>query len=164
MHKLAVISTIVAATLFAASCSDTDTPLDPNAPTTVHVVQVGIGLSPSTLVAQSVAHPICPSVPPFTTTLNLLVRNDGNVRLFVSTIRLRFVDRFGMQAPQVTLPAPVPTTQFGSALIDARDSRAFAIPFQFGCGTTRAGRITVFVDMRDDRGMTQSRQATVDVE
>ena len=158
MHKLTAISTIVAATLFAASCSDTDTPLDPNAPTTVHVVQIGIGLSPSTLIAQSVAHPICPSVPPFTTTLNLVVRNDGNVRFFVNTIRLRFVDTAGVQAPQVTLPAPVPTTQFGSALIEARDARAFAI------GTRRAGRITVFVDMRDDRGMTQSRQATVDVE
>ena len=64
----------------------------------------------------------------------------------------------------MTLPAPVPTTQFGSALINARDTRAFAIPFHFGCGTRRAGRLTVFVDMRDDRGMMQSQQTTANVE
>ena len=155
MQKLTALSTIVLGSLLFASCSDTDTPLDPNAPTTVHVQQVAIGLSPSVLAAQSVAHPFCPSVPPFLTTLNLHIRGDENVRVVIDAIRLNFVDAFGVRMPQVTLPAPVLTTQFGSMLIQARDTRVLALPF-----TQRAGRVTVFVDTRDDRGMIQSHQAT----
>jgi hypothetical protein len=169
MQKLTGFLVVAGSVLFFASCSDTPPAADMTQPTAITTTtmtssQSEVSVSPSVVVAQRVVRPFCPSVPPFTAVLNLHVRGDGMVNLFVDRIRLNFVDTFGVRMPQVTLPAPVLTAQFGSALIEARDARTFAIPFAFGCVTQSAGTLTVVVDMRDDHGRMRSHHVSATVQ
>ena len=75
---------------------------------------------------------------------------------------MQFTDSFGVGMPQVTLPAPLPLAQFGTALDQAR-SQTFALGLGIGCGTSRHGRVRIVVEAADDRGRQMSDQISVDV-
>jgi len=61
------------------------------------------------------------------------------------------------------LPAPVPTTQFGSALEQARSGQSFPLTIGIGCATGTTGTVRIFVETRDSQGRTGMGQATVNV-
>ena len=92
-----------------------------------------------------------------------MVQPPTGVSVVVTSIRAQFVDTSGAAAPQVTLPAPVPTTQFGSALEQARSGQAFALTVGIGCGTGNTGNMRILVETRDSQGRTGLGQATVGV-
>ncbi len=54
--------------------------------------------------------------------------------------------------PPVTIAAPIPTTQFGSALVQAGSVTTVPLTLAIGCGTGSQGTILVIVDMSDDLG------------
>ena len=154
---------LAAAALAASSCDDLNARLDVNQPTPVRVVQTGSFVaSPSSVFAQPVDQFVCPSVAPFSVPFNLVVRA-GDVDLVVTQVRLLFTDTFGARMPQVTLPAPVMTAEFGSNLVAARSARTFPFRFGVGCDTARTGTIIIVVDTRDERGNDDSGQVTVAV-
>jgi hypothetical protein len=93
----------------------------------------------------------------------VIVEPDDGGTVFVTSIRAQFVDTSGASAAQVTLPGPVPTTQFGTALERSRSAQAFPLTIGIGCGTGRTGRVQVFVEARDALGRTRSGVATVSV-
>jgi hypothetical protein len=62
----------------------------------------------------------------------------------------------------VTLPAPLPTTQHGTALEQAR-SRLIPLTFGFGCSTESTGFLTVNVFARDGRGRNRATEIRVNV-
>jgi hypothetical protein len=165
MQKLTVIASLVVAAFLFTSCSDTDSRVSTTTPTTV--LQQGFQV-PSFTVAQSVIfatpfpNAFCPAFPPFTVVMPLSVQA-GIVPLTITQITLQFVDTSGIQMPQVTLPAPVLTTQFGSALVAARQTRLFAVPLGLGCGFGTRGTLTVVVVARDGNGQMNSGQVTAQV-
>jgi hypothetical protein len=69
----------------------------------------------------------------------------GSVVVFVTSITTQFTDFTGASAPQVTLPAPIPTTQFGTALEQAKNSQTF---FLNVCRPIPRGTFGVTVNMR----------------
>jgi hypothetical protein len=65
--------------------------------------------------------------------------------------------------PTVTLPAPVPTTEIGSALADSRGDLRFPLSMGIGCGVGRSGTISVEFNTRDGRGRLGSGHLSVSV-
>lgn len=158
------ISLLVVAAVLSASCGGTDaTPNLTQPSTTNSSAPVTVSTMSSIAVAERVNSPFCPSVTPFNVPVVILVDPGGAVGVIVTSIRVQFVDTSGASAPQVTLPAPVPTTQFGSALANARSPLAFPLTIGIGCGTGRTGNMQIVVETRDAQGRVGSGRATVSV-
>jgi hypothetical protein len=122
-----------------------------------------VSLQPSAVAVESVARPSCPTLPPFVGSLNLTVLSPDDRRVSLRSVQMTFTDSAGLSAPSVTLPAPVPTVQAGSALIEARSQRTFPLTFPFGCGTRRTGTLVVVVTVSDDRQRESTAEARVAV-
>jgi hypothetical protein len=157
-------SLLVVAAVLTASCSGTDATQQLTQPTSPgSALAVAVSTTSPIALAERVGTPFCPSVTPFRVPLVVVVESDDGGTVIVTSIRVHFVDTSGASAAQVTLPAPVPTTQFGSALDRARSPQAFPVTIGIGCGTGRTGRVQVFVEARDALGRTLSGVATVSV-
>ena len=159
------ISLLVVVAFLGASCGGTDAALNPTQPSLpASPLSVGVSTASSMVVAERVRNPFCPSVAPFNVPLVVVVRPSDGVSVIVTAIRVQFFDTSGFGAPQVTLPAPVPTTQFGSALDNARSGQAFPVTIGIGCGTGHTGTMRIVVETRDSQGRTAMGQATVGVQ
>ena len=164
-HRL---SLLVVAAFVGASCGGTDGTLNPTQPTqptpvTSPLSSVAVSTTSSLAVAQRVNNPFCPSVAPFNVPLVIVVQPNGAVGVIVTAIRLQFFDTSGARAPEVTLPAPVPTTQFGTALENARSGLAFRVRLGIGCVTGSTGNVQILVETRDAQGRTGVSRASVSV-
>ncbi len=165
MFKQPAAAVFVSLCLLIAGCRDTE----------VHVAATGPGaLEPFPLTSFASIHPafltpqligggVCPIVQPLRAIINLSLHADADVTLQLTEVRLQFFDSLGISAPPVTLPAPVLTRQFGTALVHARSSRLFPLDFGFGCGTGRRGTIVVLVRYRDGHGRDGSEELRVRV-
>jgi hypothetical protein len=91
----------------------------------------------------------------------VIVEPPGGASVLVTAIRVQFVDSSGVAARQVTLPAPVPMTQFGSDL--ERSRSAFPLTIGIGCGTQSTGSLVILVEARDSLGRTVMGRTTVSV-
>jgi hypothetical protein len=120
-------------------------------------------IAPTSLVAQLSGRSPCPQFHPFRVSTNLSIRTGEESGFRLTSIDMRFFDRSGLSAPTVTLPAPVPTRQFGTDLINARSFREFPLEFGFGCGTGRFGTIVIIVNGFDDRGHRKSQELRASV-
>jgi hypothetical protein len=161
MHKHTLALALLSATLLT-SCSDSDEPANPGAPSLVGRGGLSIGLDRSRLTPELAGNPICPAFPPFLVPFHVTVGADAGF-VSLTEVRMRFVDTSGVQMPQVTLPAPVLTTQFGSTLVAARRTRSFPFSFRFGCDTARAGTLVVIVGTQDERGRLMSTELSATV-
>jgi hypothetical protein len=149
------------ALVLTVGCDDTERGvLDP---TPIGTAAGTFGIQPSPVTVQSISQASCPTLPPFLGSLNLNVQNGGDLGLFVRQVRMTFTDSLGVTAPTVTLPAPVPTQQFGSALVAARADRAFSLTFPFGCATRRTGTLVIVVVTSDEEGRERTAEASVAV-
>jgi hypothetical protein len=159
------ISLLLVAAFLAASCSNTDARHDLTQPTSFGgaLSSVSVSASPPMAVAQPVSNPFCPSVAPFTLPLVVVVQPNDALDVVVTTIRLQFFDITGNAMPRVTLPAPVPTTQFGIDLANARSAQTFPVDVGIGCETGHTGNVRIAVETRDGQGRTGSAQTTVSV-
>ena len=158
------ISVLFVAAVLCASCGGTDAALSPTQPTEAsRPLSITVSTTSPLAVAQRVSNPFCPSVTPFDVPLGIVVQPDGGASVIVTAIRVQFFDTAGNGAPQVTLPAPVPTTQFGTALENARSGQVFPVTIGIGCGTGRQGTVQILVETRDAQGRTGSGRATVSV-
>jgi hypothetical protein len=160
-HRIALL---VVTAFLGASCGGTDASPNLTQPTqSSSPLSVAVSTSSPMAVAQHVIGSRCPSFPPFNVPFVIVVRADGVVDAVVTAIRLQFVDTSGFGMPQVTLPAPVPTTQFGTGLASARSGQVFPVTLGIGCGTGHIGSVQILVDTRDAQGRTGSGRATVGV-
>ena len=160
-HTLALV--LLSALLLTSCDDDDDAPVTPGAPGLVQTGGHAIGIHPAVLSPELVLNPFCPAFPPFFLPFDLTIEGDDRLDISLAEVRLRFRDTAGVQMPQVTLPAPVLTTQYGSTLVRARNRRTFPFDFRFGCGTARGGTLIVIVDTRDEHGRlrTSELKATV---
>lgn len=162
MQKLTALASLVLAASLLTSCSDTDARVTATGPTTLAAESPSFNLTSSNVIQQSVRAPFsfCPAVAPFIVVLNLGV-TAGSISVSVVELGVRFVDTSGISTQQITLPAPVPTTQFGTALVQARQTSVFPLAVGLGCGTGVRGTITVVVTTRDQIGRMRTGQVSV---
>jgi hypothetical protein len=161
-HRL---SLLVVAAFLAASCDVNDAgPNNFTKPTTpLNASAVSVSTTSPTAAAHPVGSAFCPSIAPFNVPLVIVVQPIGVIPVVVTAIRLQFFDTSGFGMPMVTLPAPVPTAQFGTGLNIARSAQFFPVTLGIGCGTGISGRVQVIVETRDDQGRTGSGNTTVRV-
>lgn len=165
MQKLTAVASLVLAAFLVTSCGDTGARMTATAPTAVTTTD-----SPSfTLASSSVSgrsasaattFSFCPFGAPLTVGLFLGV-TAGSVSLTVVQLGVQFVDTSGISTPQITLPAPVPTTQFGTALVQARQTGIFPLNVGLGCGTGVRGTVVVVVIARDQFGRPLTGQTSM---
>lgn len=146
--------------LALASCNDSARS-NMTQPTTFASASISLSTTSAVADAQRVNDFFCPSISPFNVPIVVLVQPSGPASVIVTEMRLQFVDTTGARMPQVTLPAPMPTAQFGTALADSRGAQAFPVTVGIGCGTGHAGTLSIFVDTRDALGRRGSGQTTV---
>jgi len=156
---------MIVGAVLGTACSGTDRGVGPTQPTDFNSGSaVSVQATPPTAFAEPVDHSICPMVSPFQVRFNLLVQPiaPGGV-VVVNGVTLQFTDGSGIRMPMVTLPAPLPTAQFGTALDQAR---GVLIPVNLGvgCGTGRRGTVRVTVDTRDASGRSRTAMTTVRVD
>ena len=158
------MSLLVVVAFLGASCGGTEATSNLTQPSpSSSPLSAAVSTTSPIIAAQRVNNPFCPSVAPFNVPVVVVVQPPGGVSVIVTAIRVQFVDTSGAAAPQVTLPAPVPTTQFGTALDNARSGQAFPVSIGIGCGTGHTGSVRILVEMRDSQGRTGMGQATVGV-
>ena len=160
MQKLTVIAALVVGAFLATSCSDTDARMTATGPTTLAMEPASFNVVQSPLSPKPAPFGFCPAFPPATVVVGLSV-SAGSLSLAIVQIDLQFVDTSGIRMPQVTLPAPVLTTQFGSALVAARQTRLFPLSLGLGCGFGQSGTITAVIITRDQNGAMNTGQVTV---
>lgn len=134
----------------------------PTAPTTIESRADATVSAASTVQAQQTTFSFCPSVMPFTANIGVVV-TAGDVNVLVTSITSQFTDVNHIQLPTITLPAPVPTAQFGSALVQARSAATFPVSVNFGCGTASAGTVTMLVNLTAANGVQSVRNLSVNV-
>jgi hypothetical protein len=153
---------LAAATLVAASCSDVS--MNSTGPTKVESSStVSVNALSNSVIAEPVSRPLCPSVAPFNVPFGIVVRGNGVAGLVVTRIQMQFTDSAGAQMPPVTLAAPLPITQFGTALAASRDDQRFSLSMGVGCSVERRGSIMVEVETRDAQGRRGTGRVSVSV-
>jgi hypothetical protein len=101
---------------------------------------------------------VCAVASPFLVPFMVNVAPVGSVTLVVTGISTQFTDSRGITAQQVTLPAPVPTVQYGTALDQARNAQHFAVNV---CRPLGSGTVTVVVNAHDMTGRKTNGSVTV---
>ena len=136
--------------------------VNPTPLATVGAASRSVNIQASDVATEAVTQSTCPVVPPFVGSLSVNVEA-VDFPLSLSLVRMTFTDAVGLQAPSVTLPAPVMTRQFGSTLVAARSQRSFFLEFPFGCGTSRNGTLLVVVVVTDPDGRETTREMRLPV-
>ena len=145
--------------LFVASCGKRPDLTEPTTFSSTSSISLG-STSPSA-IAQRVNDFACPVISPFSVPIVVVVESDAAAGVVVTQLRMQFVDVSGARMPQVTMPAPLPITQFGSDLAATRAAQAFPVTLGIGCGTGHTGNLLIFVDTRDGLGRVGFGQTTV---
>ena len=143
MTRYTCVPILIALSALAAACDYPNTPTEPSQ-TVVQTMGTGITVSatPATTVVRPGEFLGCPGFSAFSVQFALVVQTD-NTTLIVNQFQVRFTDVNGTSTQQITLPAPVPTVQFGTALNQARQT--FPLSFDVNCGFVRTGTVVVTV-------------------
>jgi len=157
-------ATIVVVAFLASACSDTAAPMTTTGPTTVSVRSADFSASTGAVFSQQMGKTACPAFPPFVIPVDLIVRVNGGFNVFLINVNMQFVDSTGIVMPQMTLPAPQLTAQFGTALVQARSSRTFPFTIPVGCGSQQKGTLTIQARTRDEQGREESGQVSLKVD
>jgi hypothetical protein len=156
MKKLILAGALIPA---LAGCETTNAP---TVPTKLESSATASVSAPSSVQAQQTTFFFCPTVTPLTATIGVVVAA-GNVSLVVTSITSQFTDVNHVQLPTITLPAPVPTAQIGSDLVQARSAVTFPVTVGMGCGTAKTGTVAIGVQMTDANGVQSTQHLTVNV-
>lgn len=160
MHKLTVLSalsTLVLSTFFVIACDDTKNNVA--APTTFDVAGVSAAVTAGAAIVDPNAGTSCAA---FTIPLSLTVQT-GATAITVTNVSAQFLGSTGVTMPQVTLPAPVPTVQFGSALVEAKSVGTIPFMLPIGCVVDRTGTVVVLVSTRDGHGHSNTTRVSTPV-
>ena len=159
MSKL-IARLLPGAALLLASCSSTG----PSSPTQLEFSGPVPGASSMMINAMATAPPRsaligCAVVTPFIMPVLVTVSPVGGISVVVTNITTQFTNNRGINAPAVTLPAPIPITQYGTALQQAKNQQ-----FAFDVCTATPGTVFLAIDARDATGRTMTGSATIAVQ
>ena len=158
MFRLSALPLAVGAALLLASCSTGhhEGPTNPTALVSGSSMSIRAqALAP----AQTTTSVACPIATPFITPFFLTVTPTGMSTVVVTSITTQFRTNAGNPAAQVTLPMPVPTVQFGTALDQAKN----ALNFSFDVCTLGAGTVIITVQTHTMTGQNGSASVAVPV-
>jgi hypothetical protein len=161
--RLVIFGMLFCAALLATSCTDRDPATLTNPTALTQGFNVGFSAASTTVIAQPVNNFFCPSTFPFTVPMVVVVQPNGTTGLVLTQVRVQFTDTANRQMPQVTLPGPVPTTQFGSALTASRDAFSIPLSLGIGCGFGNTGTVVVLVDTLDGHGRMSTGRVSINV-
>ena len=147
--------------LALAGCETASTPTTPTTTTLESHASASVTAAAS-VQAQHTTFGFCPDVTPFSATIGVVVVA-GDVNVFVTSISSQFTDTNNISLPTITLPAPIPTAEFGSALVEARKGVTFPVSVNFGCGTASTGNVAMTVHLSDATGSASTRDLRVRV-
>lgn len=156
MHKLTAFSAFLLCAFLATACDDGKSTVA--GPTSFDAAGVSADVTAGAPVADTGVRDGCPA---FAIPLDLKVRT-GGLDVALTDVTMRFVSSSGAM-PDVTLPAPVPTVQFGSELIAARSVRTIPLVVPIGCTAHPAGTVVVVIGTRDGRGQTRTVEVRTNV-
>ncbi len=157
MQKLTVACPLVLSAALLMGCGDSSS--HPTAPTTTFgSASASFAITPSVLTAQPVeGGGSCPEVSPFVLPFTLSVHTSTQ-SVTITSLAVQFTNTAGMTTippitmPQVTLTAPIPITQFGTALVESRSLANFPVQVPIGCGTGTTGTVVIVVGTIDGVG------------
>jgi len=152
---------LVGALIMLAACETTNSPTVPTMLESNASASASVSAA-SSVQAQQTAFFFCPVVTPFSATIGVAVVA-GNVSLVVNSITAQFTDVNHTQLPTITLPAPIPISQFGSDLVAARSGVTIPVTVNFGCGTASTGTVAMAVNLTDGNGVSFVRNFIVNV-
>jgi len=110
---------------------------------------------------QAIAPPRgCPVATPLVMPFLVTVTPTGGVAIAVTTVTTQFSGTGNITAPPVTLPAPIPTTQFGTALQQSKDPVSFSLGV---CRSALPGTVTIVVGTVDTFGVNSTGTVMVAV-
>jgi len=157
------VITIVAASLFAAACNESN--LRPVSPTTITSAgsTFSLAIQPARLFRRSIVGAVCPFQQPFLIPFDLLLATTSGSPLFLHQVRMQFIDSFGVAGPRITLPQPDLMSRFGTIQLPPQGSRAFPFSFEFGCATRPVGTLSIFVETIGARQTFNTSAVTVAV-
>jgi hypothetical protein len=169
MHRHAQAVALLVLALLVSSCSDSDTPLRQGLtqPTSLDASAISVSASSSSVIAQPVDHPLCPTVAPFNVVLTVIVRPTGTSTVFITGVNLVFTDLSGIRVPQVSLPMPqvtlpAPLPIIGSSQLTASNLN-IPVSVGIGCASSQQGTLTVTVNTADNQGHRGSQSVSVAV-
>jgi hypothetical protein len=169
MHRHVHAVALVVMVLFTLSCGDRDTasmsPL--TQPTSLSQSAISVTPSSSSVIAQPVENPTCPSVAPFNVVLTVIVSPTGTSAIVITSVNAQFTDLSGVRVPQVTLPIPqmtlpAPIPVIGNSQLTASNLN-IPIAFGVGCASARQGTLTVTINTSDARGNRGTQSVSVAV-
>src|SRR5262249_22128336 len=137
-HRRLALGVLVFAAL-ATSCSSTDAPTNPTPLHSSANTQVSLSSRATTIIPQPVPTFFCPTVSPSLVPITVIVDPNGRTGVVVTQIQLQFTDTTQRTQPTITLPGPVPITQYGDALAASRNALAFPVSLGIGCGVGATG-------------------------
>jgi hypothetical protein len=168
MHKLTAVSTLVLSAFLVTACDDDAKSNVPGgrggaslvtAPTSFNVAGVSANVTAGSAIADPNAGGTCTAL---TIPLQLSVQA-GAAAVAITEVTARFITSASTSMPQVTLPAPVPTVQFGSGLIEAKSVRTIPLMLPIGCVVEPAGTVVVLVSTRDRHGNSNTTSVSTPV-
>jgi hypothetical protein len=153
-HRRLALGVLLCGAL-ATACADRD-PAAPTDPTPFHsstTNQISVSSTATTVIAQPVSSFFCPTVSPFLVPMTVIVNPNGRSAVVITQIQLQFTDSTQRTQPTITLPGPVPITQYGDALAASRDALTFPLSLGIGCGVGTIGTVVVVVNGHDGNGL-----------
>lgn len=167
MHKHTAVLTVTLAAFVGASCSDSDMPLTAPGSLSATVAVPMFSVTPTEIDATTqvmrTTRSSCPTLAPFNARFLVSVFPHGIPNLRVRQVRIGFRDTSGASMPQVTVPAPLPSVEFGTDLENRRDRLTFPLNVGIGCHTGIKGTLSVWVHTEDDQGNENTGQLQVRV-
>jgi hypothetical protein len=152
MSKLPAFPLLLGTALLLASCSSGN-PASPTPFAAGSSVSISAQAFPPVQGVKGMPPSGCPAATPVLVPFIVTVTPGGSVAVVVTSIITQFTDFVGLQAPAVTLPAPVPTLPFGTALEQARNPLSFSFNV---CRSVNRGTVAVTVHTRDASGRNAS--------
>ena len=160
MSTLTARSLLPGMVLLLASCSSTQS-ASPTKPTTF-AGGSAVAITVKAVASTQAAPPLgCPVATPFIMPFLVTVTPLGGVTVVVTSISTQFTGTGNITAPPVTLPAPIPTTQFGSALEQAKNPQIFPINV---CRGSSSGTVVFAVGTSDPFGRSFTNTVVVAVQ
>ena len=149
-------SLVIAAALTISACDRTSTiaPAPIGFQPSFAVGSIGAVIQPLTLVRQAVVGFGCPQLGPFTTSFNVIVQQP-RADVFMNEVRLEFFDGFSSHGETIPFLRTDLTSRFGTTLVRAGTTRAFAFSPRFGCFAEAPTLLSAHVSFVDASGTPQ---------
>jgi len=120
-------------------------------------------IQPSFLSRHSVLAFGCPTVPPFSTTFQIVVQRPP-VDVVMGMVKIRFIDGSGIGGSPITFPTNELNRMFGGTLVRANTVGIFPFTLGFGCFPVKPAMLSANVTLTDPAGASNESAITANIQ